>query len=145
MKNGHFVDVSDIEVAEALEIEFPSAPTKSVEAIGRYKKSLQGIFRVDSSHYDLYVGKSLKIRGKDLPFSPRNRQNASATKSFNAGRREGTLVTIYNAYRLEYREVQNELFDEYFLSRGIEIIKQTQPQLRKGTSVLNNNRYLVVQ
>ena len=46
---------------------------------------------------------------------------------------------------MEHRQIHNEVFDDYFRSMGIEVVKTTLPQFKKGTQVLNNNRYLVVQ
>ena len=66
--------VDDLEVARALDIEFSDDPTKSVEDIGRYKKSLKGIFRIDSSDYERYMEESLTIRDKQFPFLPKYRQ-----------------------------------------------------------------------
>lgn len=146
----NFHQVTDIEIAEALEIDFEEDPTKSVEDLGRYNKPLTGIFRIDSADYGLYLGKNITIRGKQLPFTPKyprknNRDNDRSFRPRRRDRREGTLITIYRAYRLENRHISNETFDDFFTGIDVEVIKQTQPQLRKGTTVLNNNRYLVVQ
>ena len=149
----NFRQVTAMEIAEALEADFEDDPTKSVEEIGRYQKSLQGIFRIDSANYDIYLNKTINIRGENLPFKPihpqradrGDRENQSYRPRRREGRREGTLITIYRAYRMEYRQVSNEAFDDYFNGINVEVIKPTQAQVRKGTSVLNNNRYLVVQ
>lgn len=145
----NFRQVTDLEIVEALEIEFPNDMTKSVEDLGRYNKSLQGIFRVDSADYDPYTGASLSIRGRQIPFTPWRRRprdtNGPRGPSFRPGRREGTLITIYQAFRLEHRTIDNDKFDQAFEALNVEIIKPSLPQLRKGTSVLNNNRYLVVE
>ena len=143
-----FHQVSDIEIIEALEDQFGDDMSKSVEDLGRWRASLQGQFRVDSSDYSLYANKSLTIRETAIPFTPvyvRNNDNHSRGQTFRDNRREGTLITIYRAYRAPLRNISNEEFDDYFANIGIEVIKQTQPQLKKGTNVLNNNRYLVVQ
>ena len=150
--------VTDMEIARALDVEFNDDPTKSVEDIGRYRSSQKGIFRIDSADYSRYEGRSLPIRGKDLPFQPRFRRPANTNfrrhnddrrsndgRSDRRQRKDGTLITIYQAYRLENRHLANELFDDHFVNLGIEIVKTTLPQFRKGTTVLNNNRYLVVQ
>ena len=47
-----YSQVSDIEIADALEQQFPDDPTKSVEDLGRFRRSLQGLFRVDSCNYE---------------------------------------------------------------------------------------------
>ena len=144
-----FHQVSDLEIIEALEDQFEDDMTKSVEDLGRWKASLQGIFRVDSSDYSLYENKSLLIRETNIPFSPvyvRNKNSGeSRGETFRETRREGTLITIHRSFRAPERHIPHEKFDEYFDKIGIEIIKQTQPQLKKYTNVLNNNRYLVVQ
>ena len=154
-----YIQVTDVEIARVLDVDFNDDPTKSVEDIGRYRSSMKGIFRIDSADYSRYDGRSLPIRGKELPFQPRFRRPANAnSRRYNDNRRsnddrsdrrhsrkEGTLITIYQAYRLENRHLDNELFDDYFANLGIEILKTTLPQFRKGTTVLNNNRYLMVQ
>ena len=149
--------VTDLEVARALDIDFSDDPTKSVEDIGRYNKSLKGIFRIDSNDYARYNGQVLTIRERELQFIPKHRQPKKQSPSYGRrgprdsdnsqrpNRKEGTFITIYRAYRLEHRGLYNELFDDYFREMGIEVIKTTLPQFKKGTRVLNNNRYLVVQ
>ncbi len=146
-----FNQVTDLEVARALDIEYGDDPTKSVEDIGRYKKSLKGIFRIDSNDYERYKDQVLTIRDKEFAFIPKfRRPNKSTSKFFPADssdprRKRGTLITIYRAYRMEHRQIRNECFDDCFREMGIEVIKTTLPQFRKDTTVLNNNRYLVVQ
>ena len=147
--------INDLEVARALDIEFSDDPTKSVEDIGRYNKSLKGIFRIDSNDYLRYAGQSITIRERELAFIPKYRQverqsrnygyRSTRDTSHRPKRKEGTFITVYRAYRNEHRQLHNELFDDYFRSIGIEVIKTTLPQFKKGTRVLNNNRYLVVQ
>ena len=139
----NFQQVTDMEVVEALEVSFAEDPTKSVEDLGRHKKSLQGIFRIDSADYSIYTGATLKIRDRDIPFTPWRRTPNQRGPSY--GRREGTLITIYGAFRLEHRSIENDSFDQAFEALNVEVIKPTLPQLRKGTSTLNNNRYLVVE
>ena len=46
--------VSDMEIARVLDLEFNDDPTKSIEDIGCYRKSLKGIFRIDSADYSRY-------------------------------------------------------------------------------------------
>lgn len=145
-----FNQVTDIEIAQALDLDFETDPTKSVEDLGRYKKSLQGIFRIDSNDYTIYHERSIKIRGRDFAFTPRYENQADnrsrqSSNSFRPARKEGTLITIYRAYRAENRHLHNEVFDDHFRNIGLEIFKSTLPQFRKGSSCLNNNRYLVVQ
>lgn len=143
----NFNQVTDFEIVEAIEEEFPGDYSKSVEDLGRYRKNLQGIFRVDSDDYSLYKEKTLTIREKEIAFRPKYQRKNEATSrgpTFTE-RREGTLITIYGAFRKPHRHISNEEFDDYFTNIQVEIIKPTEPQLKKRTSVLNNNRYLVVQ
>ena len=142
----NFNQVTDIEIVEAIEEEFPDDFSKSVEDLGRYRKNLQGIFRVDSDDYSHYQGKTLTIRQKEIPFRPKyQRKNEHSSGPTYGGRREGTLITIYGAFRTPHRGITNDEFDEYFTNLQVEVIKPTEPQVKKRTSVLNNNRYLVVQ
>ena len=134
------------EVCDAIEKEHEEDVTKSVEPMGRERKSLMGIFRLDSDDYQRYVDKSLEIRGVKLPITPRHKTRNNAGPTYQPReRREGTLITIYGAYRRDYRYIDNSHFDKVFQELGLEIIKLTQPQTIKGTSILNNNRYLVVE
>ena len=112
------------------------------------KKSLRGLFRIDSDDYEPYMGKKLAIRGVQLPLLPQYKRKENSTVHYTSGRAErkrGTLITIYGAYRREYRHIDGETFDNHFIDMGVDVIKQTMPQFRKGTRSLNNNRYLVVQ
>ena len=143
-----------IEVIDALEVDHAEDFTKSV---GRLKT---GIWSLDSDDFSRYIGKSIRIRGVDVQLKPKyiprsryfpfndtdgpdqNDRNHRNEKR----RREGTLITIFNAYKRRFRFISNELFDQAFEKMdGIEVIKQCEPQKTKGTTVLNNNRYLVVK
>ena len=112
----NFNQVTDIEIVEAIEEEFPDDFSKSVEDLGRYRKNLQGIFRVDSDDYSLYKGKTLTIRNKEIAFRPKHQRKNEMNSSgpTYSGRREGTLITIYGAFRKPHRDISNEEFDEYF-------------------------------
>ena len=148
-----FFPITDTEVARALDLEYSDDPTKSVEDIGRFKKSLKGIFRIDSNDYTRYHQQVLTIRENEFAFIPRYRRPNNPTRRFTSNpsfshrprRKDGTLITIYRAYRKENRAISNEAFDDCFRELGIEVVKPTLPQFRKNTKVLNNNRYLVVQ
>ena len=138
------------EVCNALEKEHEDDVTKAVESMGRERKALMGIFRLDTDDFKRYVDKNLKIRGVLLPITPRYKYNSSSNSgpTYQPGRREqreGTLITIYGAYRRDYRHIANCEFDKIFEGMGLEIIKPTQPQTVYKTSTLNNNRYLVVE
>ena len=155
----NFNQVTDFEIVEAIEEEFPDDFTKSVEDLGRYRKNLQGIFRVDSDDYSPYKGKTLTIRDKEIAFRPKYQRKSEAgssgTNSSEGGertergersrRQEGTLITIYGAFRKPHRYIRHDEFDDYFTNIQVNIIKPTEPQTKKRTTVLNNNRYLVVQ
>ena len=144
----NFNQVTDFEVVEAIQDEFPDDYSKSVEDLGRYRKNLQGLFRIDSDDYSLYKEKTLTIRDKELTFRPkyqRKREGGSSSGPTFTEKREGTLITIHGAYRGPHRDISNDEFDDYFTNIQVEIIKPTEPQVKKRTSVLNNNRYLVVQ
>ena len=66
------------EVCDAIEKEHEDDVTKSVEAMGRERKALMGIFRLDTDDFQRYVDKSLKIRGVSLPITPRYKHSASS-------------------------------------------------------------------
>ena len=137
-----------IEVIDALQIDHEEDYSKSV---GRLKT---GIWSLDSDNFSRYVGKTITIRGVDINLKPKYKQlqrmdDGSNGRTYSFGkprRREGTLITIFGAYQRRNRHIPNELFDENFQNmNGVEVIKQTEPQKTKGTTVLNNNRYLVVK
>ena len=140
--------VKTFEVCDALGKDHEDDVTKSIEPIGRYIKKMFGVFRLDTDDIDRYVGKSVEIRGKLIPITPYYRvisQEDSGPSYFPRHRKEGTLITIYGAYRRDNRHITNEAFDAIFTEQGLEIIKLTQPQFNKNTNILNNNRYLVVE
>ena len=124
--------VSIVEIIEAVEIDHEEDYTKS---IGRLKT---GLWSLDSDNFQRYVGKSIKIRGVDIPLTPkykprRSRGNGQwSDRSGRAPRREGTLITIFGAYKRHNRHISGELFDQAFQSLdGVEVIKPTQPQKNK--------------
>ena len=142
--------VKAIEVIDALQIDHQDDYSKSV---GRLKT---GIWSLDSDDFSRYLGKSITIRGVAIDLKPKYkplpRPNDGSNEfggTFHFGkprRREGTLITIFGAYKRHNRHIPHELFDEHFQKMsGLEVIKQTEPQKTKGTTVLNNNRYLVVK
>ena len=151
----NFNQVTDFEIVEAIEEEFPDDFSKSVEDLGRYskEKDMQGIFRVDSDDYSPYKGRTLTIRDKEIAFRPKYKRKSEHGGGYSEGikgsgrngRQEGTLITIYGAFRKPHRHINHDEFDDYFTNIQVNIIKPTEPQVRKHTSVLNNNRYLVVQ
>ena len=142
--------VGIVEVIAALQIDHEEDFSKSV---GRLKP---GLWSLDSDDFQRYIGKSIKVRGHDIQLKPKYRPRRrepgpdGATyvmgRGGRSGRREGTLVTIFGAYKRHHRNISGELFDQVFQAiEGLDVIKQTQPQKTKGTTVLNNNRFLVVK
>ena len=142
-------EVGIVEVIAALQVDHEEDYSKSV---GRLKP---GLWSLDSDDFQRYIGKSIKVRGEDIQlkpkYRPRRRDPGPHTvfamgQGGRSGRREGTLVTIFGAYKRRHRNISGELFDQVFQAiEGLDVIKQTQPQKTKGTTVLNNNRFLVVK
>ena len=64
-------------------------------------------------------------------------------RSNNIERRQGTLVTIVRGAIGTHRAIPNSVFDKTLEEHG-EIIKPTELQKLRGTSVLNGNRYCVI-
>ena len=64
-------------------------------------------------------------------------------RSNNIERRQGTLVTIVRVAIGTHRAIPNSVFDKTLEEHG-EIIKPTELQKLRGTSVLNGNRYCVI-
>ena len=132
-----FNPIKTIEIINALEKDHRDDPTKSVEA---FRGSLIGIFKIDADEYSSYVGTSIDIRGQTLNLTPRLKRDQQRRPIYS-GRKRGTTVTIFGAYARSYRELGNELFDDYFENLdGYEVIGQTRPQYNSGTTCLNNHR-----
>ena len=64
-------------------------------------------------------------------------------RSNNIERRQGTLVTIVRGAIGTHRAIPNSVFDKTLEEHG-EIIKPTELQKLRGTSVLNGNSYCVI-
>ena len=138
------------EVCEAILVDLNDDPTISVKAMWGAKNV--GLFKIESHNFEYYIGKSLIIRGHEIPLEavrkqPRfsfieDHQGGAAQKP---GRRDGLLVTIYDAWELRHRNLSNELFDNFFVENGYEITKQTRPQFVRGTRIPNMNRFLVLE
>ena len=129
------------EVIHAVEKEHRDDITKSVN----FLKGQFGVYKLDADDFTRYIDKTVVIRGIEIPFTPR-KYKERRHNLFAPEKREGTLVTIYDAYERVFRHFPNEDFDEYFDGiEGIEVIKMTQPQRSKGTNVLNNNRFVVLK
>lgn len=139
--------VGIVEVIHALQIDHEEDFSKSV---GRLKP---GLWSLDTDDFQRYVGQSIQIRGQEIQLKPKYRpRHARGGETFSMGRggrgqrRDGTLITIFGAFKRQHRTISGELFDKVFQAiDGLEVIKQTQPQKTKGTTVLNNNRFLVVK
>ena len=130
-------------MVEALELAFPNDPTKSVEDLGRHKKSLQGIFRINSADYSSYTGAALKIRDLEIPFTPwRRTPNTNSQWGPSYGRREGTLITIYGAFRLEYQEIDKIRWDknESFLGQSYINLQNTKTTTKNPRTTPKNNK-----
>ncbi len=139
--------VNDGEVCDALlEIDDPLKTVKTL------RNSMIGTFRIESSNFALYVDKKVTIRNVELPLVPvrkfknGDRQGpvfSSRPRHFDP---DGVMVTIYDAYELQYHGISHEQFDNYFIQMGVDVIKPTQPQrCRKRRDAFNTNRYLVVK
>ena len=132
-----------IEVIKAIEVEFREDYTKSVTAM---KGNLYGLFKLDSDDYEQYKDKSVIIRGIELKFTPRILRERGSHSIYSENKRDGTVITIFDAYERKYRHLSHDLFNAYFDGMdGVEVLRQTQPQKTEGTNVLNNNRFLVVK
>ena len=110
---------------------------------------LRGVFKLESDDFDRYKDKSIVVRGITLPFRPKmykRRNNRTYQDRGDRGENESLTITIFDAYQRRYRHIENKVFDDHFNEiEGIEITKQTQPQTTKGTTTLNDNRFLKVK
>ena len=138
--------VTRSEVIDALEVEHSDDITKIVKPI-RFK---QGLFQIIADDFTRYLNKTIVLRSKEIKLIPRlkrERREGQFFVSERSERRQGTYVTIYDANDPEYRNIDHELFDQYFRSiEGVEIIIQTQPQ-RAGRqkTALTGHRFVVVK
>ena len=130
-----------MEIINALEIEHSDDFTKGVQPMPKY---LLGVYRIDSNDYTRYIDKTITVRGVTLKLTPRYKMQEKSPRSNDE--REGTYVTIFNAYQGPNRSIKNEAFDRYFEEKyDIEILIQTQLQRRKNTHSVTNHRWLVVK
>ena len=136
-------DVTRSEIIEALETDFNDDVTKIIKPI-RFKK---GLFKIIADDFTPYLNKTIVIRGKEIQLIPRMKRELRQSSYFAPEKREGTYVTIYDAYDPEYRSIDHEAFDEHFASiEGVEILVQTQPQRdKKFRTSLTGHRFLVVK
>ena len=114
--------VNIVEIISAVQVDHEEDYSKS---IGRLKT---GLWSLDSDNFERYVGKSIKIRGVDIPLTPKYKprhQRGGVHWGYGQNRptrREGTLVTIFGAYKRHNRSISGELFDQAFQSlHGVEV------------------------
>ena len=149
-----FPEVTEVEVCDALLIEFADDPHKAIKK--GWGRTL-GTFRIESTDMEKYVDKNLTIRGVPIPLGPiypaaQDTQSHSgqraAQRTFNRDNRDpdGIKIRIFDAFTLQNRNIDNSRFDEHFESMGVEIIKQTQPErCRERREIFNTNRFIVVK
>ena len=59
---------------------------------------------------------------------------------------DGIKIRIFDAYRMQHRGIQGDLFDEYFENLGVQVIKRSQPErCRDNRNIFNSNRFIVVK
>ena len=122
------------EIIKDIESKFTTDITKVVKALWG---PLMGVYRIEAKDYVIYKDATIKIRNLDIPIILR-------TKQHNLNRREGILVTVYDAFAGKAQQILGNAFDAYFLDiTGMKMIRQTTPQYHKNTRVLNGNRYFV--
>ena len=127
------------EVLAALQRKFPDDPAMIVEAlrgvaVGGYKITT-------SSPLEAEATLSVSISGKEhkIPLLP-----SQGYQGASSSRREGTLVTFLSCTQGGTASIPNDHFDRVMAEHG-EVVKPTECQRHRGTSVLNGNRYLVLQ
>ena len=124
------------EVIRAIEVDFNADLTKVVKA---RRGPLLGLYVIEAEDYTNYVGKVVRLRNEELPITPRYFTKRASNK------KDGTLVTLYDAYDRKSQSIPGTSFDQYFMeTEGVTILKQTTPQRHKDTRVLNGNRFVVL-
>lgn len=138
----NFPRVLEYEVCDALDAEFAEDVHKAVKT-GRGMQI--GTFRIESENMQQYVGKKMRIRNHDIELIPVRRKKEFELKSRNFDP-NGVKVQIFDAWSLGFKSIDHQAFDEYFMKRGIDIIKPTQPERCKyRRNTFNTNRYIVVR
>ena len=151
-----FSPIERNEVIFAIEKDHEADVLKTVRRVGRFGS---GLYQLTSSDYSRYVGKSVMLRGIEIPLRPfyerpprsdRSRPTRTQTMrrsgSDRADRVRGLTVTIFDAYDVTTQSIPHEKFDEEFLKlEGIEVIEQTSPQFNGGTRTLNGHRRIEVR
>ena len=142
--------VTVAEVIDAIVINFPEDPTKSVTAM--YGQRL-GVYKIQSANIEPYVDSTVVIRGKELTLKAIRKRPRRPTGRVYHDERErnhrdpdGLLITMYDAFDIKFRGLQNEYFDNCFHEMGVEILKPTAPQThRHNRGVFTTNRFVVVK
>ena len=99
------------------------------------------LFPVDQS-VDFRVN-NITYRIKLEPQTPGSRKGASKGRS---SREEGVLLTFYKAGRKELRMIKNYAFDSAIQNDlKLEILKPTERQRIRGSTVYNGNKYAVIK
>ena len=143
--------ITELEVCDAIHKAMPDDPTKTVKALWG---TMLGCFRIESKSYAPYLSLKLIVREVELPLAP-IRFNKTTNREYRDNRRTtfhstfdptGVKVTINDAWDKDNDSIPHESFDNAFLNKGIQIIKQTQPMLCRGSrSVMSTHRYLVAK
>ena len=135
----NYPPVREMEVCDALMLAHADDPFKAVRT---FRGKDVGLYSIESKDMERYLDTTLVIRGHEIKLI-RIRRNQKRQYFRDP---DGIKIRIFDAYGLQYRHIQNETFDEYFNSLGVEIIKQTQPEsCRERRDVFNTNRYVVVK
>ena len=77
------------EVIRSIEVGYSDVLSKVVNAL---RGPLLGLYTIEADNYEPYLNKTVKLRGVELPITPRY------YKKRTQGRKDGILVTIYDAY-----------------------------------------------
>ena len=146
----NFTPVKEVEVCAALQLDHADDPHKAVKTF--WGRNL-GTFGIQSTDMSRYVDKHLVIRGHKIQLTPirkRQPQQQQQQKEEQQRRRffnpDGLKIRIFDAWELQHRGIEHNVFDEYFEKIGAEVIKQTQPErCRENRDVFNTNRFVVVK
>ena len=137
----NFPPITEAEVCDALMIEHADDPFKGVKTFhGQYI----GTFGIESNDMSRYVDKSVVLRGKQVNLTPMRKKQRQPQQVYRDP--ESIKIRIFDAYRTVHRKIKGDLFDEYFESLGVQIIKPTQAErCRDNYNFYNTNRYIVVK
>ena len=141
--------VQEVEVCDALMLDHADDPHKAVRTLrGRNI----GTFAIESMDMARYVEKTVTIRGKEIPLQPIRRkarnpqqQNDRSTKQRQRDP-DSIKIRIFDAFRVQYRNISSTLFDEYFANMGVTVVISTRPErCLENRNFFNANRYIVVK